>query len=222
MQTPTGFAFDGAAILFDSAGVWPLKPNCKIADFAIGTQARTRIEQFAYAYSSLLNGPIHQTFNGDPSQLNSAIGMMYDLRVLAAALMQTDSGDEAGLTVGPSYEYVSVPGRYAGCANDSCQPAAEPDVDVMFLTRRARFVRHGVRCRATAVAMAPVISGTLACFSVWEGRPLAVQDERDGGPRSSERGELGHRSRPTSTLILVAITPPSLHKRSLNQELEQN
>jgi Ferritin-like len=109
VQTPTGFAFDGAAILFDSAGVWPLKPNCKIADFAVGTQARTRIEQFAYAYSSLLNA-LHQTFNGDPSQLNSAIGMMYDLRVLAAALMQTDTGDEAGLTVGPSYEYVSVQG----------------------------------------------------------------------------------------------------------------
>ncbi len=109
VQTSSGYAYDGAPILFDSAGVWPLKPNCRIADFARGTQARTRIEQFAYAYSTLLNA-LHQTFNGNPSKLDSAIGMMYDLRVLAVALMQTDPGDESGLTVGPSYEYVSVQG----------------------------------------------------------------------------------------------------------------
>ena len=40
--------------------------------------------------------------------------MMYDLRVLAAALMQTDPGDGSGLLVGPSYEYVSVQGGMPG------------------------------------------------------------------------------------------------------------
>jgi len=109
VQTSTGFAYDGAPILFDPSGVWPIKANCKIADFAIGTQARTRIEQFAFSYSTLLNA-LHQTFNGDPSKLDSAIGMMYDLRVLAVSLMQTDAGDGSGLTVGPSYEYVRVQG----------------------------------------------------------------------------------------------------------------
>jgi uncharacterized protein (TIGR02246 family) len=108
-QTPDGYAYSGEAILFEPSGVWPLKPNCKIADFPVGTQARTRIEQFAYGYSTLLNA-LHETFNGEPSKLNAAIGMMYDLRVLAAALMQTDTGDEAGLTVGPSFEFVQVQG----------------------------------------------------------------------------------------------------------------
>jgi len=121
VQTSTGYAFDGAAILFDSAGVWPLEPNCKIADFPVGTQARTRIEQFAYAYSTLLNS-LHETFNGDPSKLDSAIGMMYDLRVLAAALMQTDTGDGSGLTVGPSYEYVSVQGGMTDVQTDANKP----------------------------------------------------------------------------------------------------
>jgi quinol monooxygenase YgiN len=108
-QTATGYAYSGDPILFEPSGVWPLKPNCKIADFSVGTQARTRIEQFAFAYSSLLHA-LHETFNGDPSKLDSAIGMMFDLRVLAVALMQTDTGDGSGLTVGPSFEYVQAQG----------------------------------------------------------------------------------------------------------------
>jgi hypothetical protein len=109
VKTPTGYAYDGPPVLFDPAGVWPLKPNCKISDFAKGTQARTRIEGFAYSYSSLLNA-LHDTFNGQPERLDVAIGVMYDLRVQAVALMQTDTGDSDGFTVGPSYEYVDTSG----------------------------------------------------------------------------------------------------------------
>lgn len=107
VPTPTGFAYAGDAILFDPAGVWPLKANCKIDDFPEGTQARTRIERFAYSYSTLLNS-LHETFNGHPDRLNAAIGMMYDLRVFTVSLMETDAGTAGGLTVGPSYEYVNV------------------------------------------------------------------------------------------------------------------
>jgi rubrerythrin len=109
IQTPTGFAYDGAPILFDPSSVWPLRPNCKIADFAVGTQARTRIERFAYSYASLLNA-LDDAFNGHPDRLEAAIGLMYDLRVMAVSLVQTDTGDGSGLTVGPSFEYVQVQG----------------------------------------------------------------------------------------------------------------
>jgi hypothetical protein len=109
VQTATGFAYAGTPILFDPAGVWPLRPNCKIADFAPRTQARTRIEAFAYNYSSLLNA-LHNTFNGDPSQLDTAIGLMYDLRTSAVALMETATGDGSGQTVGPSFEYIDRQG----------------------------------------------------------------------------------------------------------------
>lgn len=109
VKTGKGFAYGGAPVLFDPAGVWPLRPNCKIADFAKGTQPRTRIEAFAYNYGALLNA-LHNTFNGDPSQLDTAIGLMYDLRVAAVALTQTDTGDGSGQTVGPSFEYVDVQG----------------------------------------------------------------------------------------------------------------
>lgn len=128
VSTPAGYAYAGEAVLFDPAGVWPLRPNCKIADFRNGTQARTRITRFAYSYSTLLNS-LHETFNGQPHQLNAAIGMMYDLRVFAVSLMETpillmddfdltalDAKGKAalnialgrGLTVGPSYEYVKL------------------------------------------------------------------------------------------------------------------
>lgn len=106
---PDGFGYDGAPVLFDPSGVWPVKANCKIADFAVGTQARTRIERFAYGYSTLLNA-LHDTFNGQPERLDAAIGLMYDLRVMAVSLMQTDTGDGSGLTLGPSFEYVDVQG----------------------------------------------------------------------------------------------------------------
>jgi hypothetical protein len=109
IQLGDGFAYDGAPVLFDPYGVWPLRPNCKIADFAVGTQARTRIERFAYSYASLLNA-LHDAFNGRPDRLDAAIGLMYDLRVMAVSLMQTDTGDGSGLTVGPSFEYVDSQG----------------------------------------------------------------------------------------------------------------
>ena len=42
--------------------------------------------------------------------LDVAIGLMYDLRVQSVALMQTDTDDGDGRTVGPSYEYVDIAG----------------------------------------------------------------------------------------------------------------
>lgn len=109
VTTPTGYAYAGAAIPFDPDGIWPLKPNCTIAEFAVGTQARNRIEQFAWNYSSLLNA-LHDAFNGEPARLDAAIGAMYDLRVVAVAMMQTVADPQTGQTVGPSYEYVKTQG----------------------------------------------------------------------------------------------------------------
>ena len=109
VKTDTGFAYGGTPVVFNGDGVWPLRPNCKIGDFAQGTQARTRIDAFAYDYSALLNA-LHNAFNGDPAQLDTAIALMYDLRVSAVALMETDTGDGSGQTVGPSFEYVDRQG----------------------------------------------------------------------------------------------------------------
>lgn len=102
-----GYAYAGAPIPFDDNGVYPIKANCKLADFAPGTQARTRLAQFNYTYNSLLNA-LHDCFNGAPGKLESAIGLMYSLRVESVALMQTPIEGGGGLTVGPSFEYVKI------------------------------------------------------------------------------------------------------------------
>ena len=100
-----GFAYAGDPIPFDPAGVYPLKPNCKIGDFKPGTQAHARVAEYAYAYSSLLNA-LHTAFNGEPDRINAAIGLMYELKMVAVSLMQTPLDDGSGMTAGPSYEYI--------------------------------------------------------------------------------------------------------------------
>lgn len=87
--------------------MYRLKPNCKLADFVPGTQAYTRLAQFNYTYTSLLND-LHDCFNGSPHKLDNAIGLMYSLRVEAVAMMQTPIDGGGGLTVGPSFEYVKI------------------------------------------------------------------------------------------------------------------
>ncbi|MET3131337.1 rubrerythrin [Oxalobacteraceae bacterium GrIS 1.11] len=106
---PAPYSYGGAPIPFDPAGVYPIRANCKIGDFAVGSQASTRINQFAYTYSSMLNA-LHKTFNGHPAYIDTAIGLMYSLKMEAVALMQTYDPNGGGLTVGPSFEYTNVQG----------------------------------------------------------------------------------------------------------------
>ena len=107
VQTPTGYAYGGTAIPFDPSGVYPIKANCKIADFPQDSQAGERIRQFAYSYSSLLNA-LHTTFNGKPGNIDVVMGLMYELKVTATLMMTTPLPGQAGLTVGPSFEYVET------------------------------------------------------------------------------------------------------------------
>jgi len=109
IKTKTGYAYGGAPIPFDESGVYPMKPNAKISDYPEGTQARVRVEQYAYTYSSLLNA-LHESFNGKPDNIQVAMGLMYELRIEAVSLMSTELGDGSGLTAGPSYHYVNVQG----------------------------------------------------------------------------------------------------------------
>ncbi|PRC93424.1 ferritin-like domain-containing protein [Solimicrobium silvestre] len=107
IQTPEGYAYRGAPIPFDDNEVYNLKPNCKIADFPPGSQASTRLTQFNTTYNTLLN-TLHLCFNGQPDLLDTAIGVMYSLRIESVALMQTPIAPGSSHMVGPSYEYRKV------------------------------------------------------------------------------------------------------------------
>ena len=107
VKTAGGFAYAGDPVPFDPAGVYPMRANPKIHYFEPGTTARIKIEQFSYAYSSLLNA-LHTTFNGQPTQISTAIGLMYELKMIAVSLMQTPLGDGSNMTAGPSFEYIDA------------------------------------------------------------------------------------------------------------------
>lgn len=81
-----GYCFGGKPIPFNQDGVWPMPPTPKPEDYPENSQERTLIERFAYSYSSLLNS-LHRAFNGEPGQMDTAIGLMFDLKVLSASLM---------------------------------------------------------------------------------------------------------------------------------------
>jgi len=102
-----GYVYGGDPVPFDAAGVYPMKPNPKLADFAPDTQARERAQEFDLAYSSLLN-VLHTAFNGHPDRINAAIGLMYELKMVAVSLMQTPVGDGSAFTAGPTFEYIEV------------------------------------------------------------------------------------------------------------------
>ena len=108
IRTATGFAYAGEPIPFDPGDVYPMKPNPKLADFPPDSQARSRVEAFGLAYSSLLN-VLHAAFNGEPAKINVAIGLMYELKMIAVSLMRTPAADGSDMTAGPSYEYIGAP-----------------------------------------------------------------------------------------------------------------
>ena len=116
IKTKTGYAYGGDPVPFDASGVYPMKPNAKIEDYPEGTQARVRVAQYAYSYSSLLNA-LHESFNGNPDNIQVAMGLMYELRIEAVSLMSTQIGDSTGLTAGPSYQYVNVQGGMGRAAS---------------------------------------------------------------------------------------------------------
>jgi ferritin-like protein len=89
-------------IPFVSAGVYPTKMNPKASDYKVGTQARYACDNFNYTYTTLLKC-LHATFNGNPAQLNDAIGLMESLKEQAVTLMAIKLDD--GTTAGPSFEY---------------------------------------------------------------------------------------------------------------------
>lgn len=109
---PNGFSFSGPDIPFNPDDVYPLFPNTKIAMLPTGSEEWNRMKQFNTSYFSLLQG-LHKTFNGDPAGLDNTIGIMYDLKLTAEKLCATPFPGKEGYTIGPSFEYITVPSEIA-------------------------------------------------------------------------------------------------------------
>jgi hypothetical protein len=99
----------GDKIAIDPTGVLPMQRNPRTADYPEGSDIRLAQEQFNNNYCLLLY-ELEQVFNGNPSQLGATVGLMYQLKGQAQALMKMPSGD-GKTTAGPTFEYVPLEQR---------------------------------------------------------------------------------------------------------------
>lgn len=106
-ETKEGYSYSGAPVPLNPAGVWNLYPDAKVVDYDPASRAYNLVQRFNHSYTSLLRA-LHQTFNGTPDNLGSAIGMMYELKLLANDVVSTPVGD-TGYTAAPTFEYTTLP-----------------------------------------------------------------------------------------------------------------
>lgn len=98
-----GWAFAGAEIPFPET--YPVVDNPTAEAFPEPSQQRALAVQFNSAYHRLLRS-LHRTFNGEPDQLDAALGLMYALRVIALDLYKLPSGRDDGTVAGPPFQFL--------------------------------------------------------------------------------------------------------------------
>lgn len=97
-----GFSFSGPTVPFDPQGVWPMPPNPKADHYPPGSRSRFMAERFADAYTRLLQA-LQQTVEGAPESLAAALGLMFELRLVAQETLATP--DPSGRPTGLCFEY---------------------------------------------------------------------------------------------------------------------
>ncbi len=91
----------GEALEVEWDKVYNMRRNPKIELYKEGSELRRKSVEFSRCYTQLLDG-LHVSFNGEPHRLIEAVGLMYDLKYQAVALMKIPVGD--GQTAGPTFQ----------------------------------------------------------------------------------------------------------------------
>ena len=99
-----GYTFGKPEIPFDASKVPNMWPNPKMSDYPENSQAFVNSRLFNANYTALLNC-LHETFNGQPDQINTAMGVMFSLRLYALKLLAIPDPIHKGYVCGPSFEY---------------------------------------------------------------------------------------------------------------------
>lgn len=101
-----GYMYGEPLIPFYPEKVPNMWPNPKMNDYPKDSQAYINSKLFNYNYTSLLNS-LHRTFNGEPNQINAAMGVMFSLRLYALKLLAIPDPNNPGYVAGPSFEYIT-------------------------------------------------------------------------------------------------------------------
>lgn len=96
------YAYGGDPIAFVADGVFPMKPNPTADQFPPDTFGRLLSDNFTHGYRTLLRA-LHQAFNGQPERISAAMGLMFQLRLLAQRLMSTPLEPGTIATAGPVF-----------------------------------------------------------------------------------------------------------------------
>lgn len=102
---PNTYSYTGTPIPFDPTQVPNMWPNPTMSEFPKGSIAYENCRLFNYNYTSLLNC-LHDTFNGHPEKLSTALGIMFSLRLYALKLLAQPHPLHPGFMAGPSFEYL--------------------------------------------------------------------------------------------------------------------
>jgi len=105
-KVPEGYSFTGAPVPFDASGVIDIVSNSKAEMYAAGSLARQGVDQANVTYSNLLNA-LHETFNGTPGNLNAALGLMTEFRLVVLEKVVSVKVDNSDKFAAPAFQYVA-------------------------------------------------------------------------------------------------------------------
>jgi Ferritin-like len=108
-KAPNGYSFSGT-LPFDPTTVYPLTKNQKVADLDASSEGGRRARQFSFVYTKLLKG-LQRTFSGEPDYFDTALALMYELKLagqILCSLPAVKNNSPTGLNVGPTFEYVTA------------------------------------------------------------------------------------------------------------------
>ena len=99
----------GDILPVDWRAVQPMTPD-PAAYVYHGTWAYQPMMAFNAAWTALVD-TIYRGFNGEPMLLREAVPGMYELKYQATSLLNLPSPLEPGRTLGPAFEYLTLPRR---------------------------------------------------------------------------------------------------------------
>ena len=100
----SNYSFTGQPILFDPAGVWPMRDNPNSRDLIPGTKAYYTTKVFHSTYHTLLC-KLEEVLGGNPDGMAEAMTIMESLEVQAKRLMKLPLHKNSPYTCGPVFDF---------------------------------------------------------------------------------------------------------------------